>query len=131
MSSHIDAIAGMAGMTDQKQPFPPATLVSRFCQSVETDNLQHGAVLQGRGFCGWTGQGSLGYDDGYYFMGDLEERGWRAIASRGDWPYVVYCWWAKDGEYAVCEYCEADFSIWVFNDIEKARAFVKTLRECP
>lgn len=128
MSSHIDAVAGMVGMVPDKEPLTPDQLIERFC---DRKIVAHGAVKARGGFCGWSGQGSLGYDDGYYFMGDLEARGWRSIAEKGDWPYVVYMRWAKDGEYAVCEYCEADFSIWVFDDGAKAQAFVKTLRDCP
>lgn len=120
--------------TQQTDLVTPERLIARFCDGTET-RIKGGA--RRKGFCGYSGgRGDsllTGFDDGYEFMGYLEARGWRAIAEKGDWPYVVYLYWpARDGtSAAICEYCEADFTIWTFDTPGGAQAFYKTLRNAP
>lgn len=88
-----------------------------------------------RGFCGYMGgRGDMmvtGFDDGYTFMGYLGERGWRDLPRKGDWPYVVYLRWpARDDEpETIIEYCEADLTVWQFDNHDAAVAFYNTIKE--
>lgn len=86
------------------------------------------------GFCGLLVIGARdrmisGFDDGYDFMGYLEERGWHALASKGNWPYVVYLTYQPREPYAVASYCECDFTLYVYDDAAAAIAHIKTLPE--
>lgn len=88
-----------------------------------------------RGHCGYSGgrgdRLATGFDDGYDFMGYLTEHGWRALSSKGNWPYVVWLRWpALDGEpETMIEYCEADLTVHQFDTHEAARAFYAGIRD--
>jgi hypothetical protein len=150
MGDRYDAhsILGRFGGLDDSdvriQEWSPKTLINRFCSAEAADlTPKYGTIvtdegiLVGSGRCGFNGLRSdvgliSGFEDGYDFMGQLNEHGWRDLPSRGDWPYVVYMLWLKQAEPpALCCYCEADFNCWVFEDTEKLKRFVATLPECP
>jgi hypothetical protein len=132
-------VGQQAGMDTPKEPLPPAKLIERFGGLTPDDPHLGTGTARRTADCqfkvhhaGYCGSGHpQGYDDGYDFMGDLCARGWRDMASKGDWPFVVYVWWNKDGDYAVAEYCEQDLNVWTFRSVEQARAFVRTLKDCP
>jgi hypothetical protein len=143
MGDH-DMLSAVAGEQAKLEPLPPEKLIERFCGD-EARGLRAdpGVVTKddgtrvGTGWCGFNGTRSddplvAGFDDGYDFMGALQDRGWNALASKGDWPLVVYLQWrAVAGEYALVEYCEADITVWVFPNAEAMTAHHKTLRDCP
>lgn len=135
-------VGQMAGLGEQKEPVPPERLIKAFCESVEPGLVADSGVKQeagrttARGFCGYNGRDVSdpllsGFDDGYAFMGFLEEHGWRALVAKGDWPYVVYLGYRHRPPWAIAEYCEADLTVWTFENGEAAQAFYKTLRDCP
>lgn len=126
MSTPADVAGAVAELGPQAERLTPEALCERFCGSPDSE-LPAGMTMRRRGFCGWTGQGSLGYDDGYYFMEDLTTRGWRPLASKGDWPYVVYMIYPGERP-TIAEYCEADLSVWSFASVADAKAFVGTLK---
>lgn len=64
-------------------------------------------------------------------MGYPEERGWRALAAKGGWPYVVYMLTEHDAGYAIAEYCEGDLVVTVLPTEKQARVFYAGLREAP
>ena len=120
----------------------PEQLVSHFCLTVlEPCSRSHGwQPLKGRpgtrratGFCGFSGgrsdQLETGFDDGYDYMGYLDERGWRALDGIGDWPYNVWLFWpARDGQpTALAQYIEGDLTVWQFETLEDAQAFLGSL----
>lgn len=89
-----------------------------------------------RGFCGLQVIGAddpmvSGFDDGYVFMDHLNERGWRPLASEGDWPYVVWMHSParEDAPEAICRYLEADLTVWIFDDHEAARLFYRSIKD--
>jgi hypothetical protein len=140
-------VGQMAGL-DQSPgtPVTPEQLAARFCTMAAAQGLRadpgtstdaKGTVIS-RGFCGYTGESSddflvSGFDDGYDFMGNLEASGWRALASKGDWPYVVYMRWPAraDTREAIAEYCEGDLTVWQFETHQQAKALYAALRDCP
>ena len=137
--------AGLAGAQAKAEPLTPAMLIERFCgerlgswrASAGADERKHSTLHTG--FCSYLGRNAYGpgvdgYDDGYDMMGSLQEGGWRVMAEYGDWPYVVYLWWAaleSDPRYAVASYCEGDFSIEVFDSAAAAKLAVRALPEAP
>lgn len=128
----ISAVTALAPPATQR--IRPGTLIRRFCRPVRPTPRHHATA---QGFCGYTGgRGDsllTGFDDGYDFLGYMEEHGWRALPSYGDWPYVVYLAWRDTGAgiTAITEYCEADLTVWLFQTHAAARAFLRTLREAP
>lgn len=138
---YTSVAAQIAGVGDniQRPDITPEQLVTAFCAgrdagysgstgSTGRDETINAAVS--RGFCGYNGRRDTndnlltGVDDGYEFMGWLEEHGWFAMHEKGDWPYVVYLHQGL----AVVEYCEADFTLWVFDTQAAKTKFVQKLR---
>lgn len=69
--------------------------------------------------------GPYGHDDGYGFMGFIEERfGLRAAAGYGAWPYMVYAFAREpgSGRALVLSYTEGDIMLAVYRTLEEARA---------
>jgi hypothetical protein len=142
-ASVVGQQAGLTGAAPTPDPVTPEQLAERFGHAAaELVGDRRGHYRDDefrfdrwRGFCGYMGgRGDsliVGFDDGYSFMGYLEERGWRAIPSKGDWPYLVYLYWPgtdASPKPAIVEYCEADFSLWVFDDRDAMKALARTLR---
>lgn len=135
MAEHDTAsvVAGLASEGERKSPLTPAQLVKRFCDESLGGDLvawagtrREGDKTTSHGFAGFDGR--QGYDDGYDFMGDLMERGWRALPDKGDWPLVVYIAYVrKGGPFAIAEYCEGDLSVWEFETLEGTKAFYATI----
>lgn len=145
-ASNVARIAGLGAGDPPKAKVPPSALIARFCTDVPEGLVSsaHGPrrddktdAMVSHGFCGYSGgSGDLmvtGFDDGYTFMGHLGERGWRDLADKGDWPYVVFMRWpASDGEpETIIEYCEADLSVWQFDTHDAAVAFYRSIRDQP
>ena len=142
------AVVGQtAGLTSPAEPVPPERLIEAFCTNqphiasyvgdVGRTTVKERVTIN-RGFCGYNGARNddslvTGFDDGYDFMGYLQDRGWRPLPAKGDWPYVVYLRWVpRDGDGtspAIVEYCEADFTIWTFATPGDAQAHYGTLRD--
>jgi hypothetical protein len=146
MSDHDAAsvVAQMAGLDrgDPKRFVTPTQLIGRFCDESLSGDLvawagtrQEDGMTVSKGFCGFMGgRGDglvTGFDDGYSFMGYLGERGWSALAAKGDWPYVVYLAFVPKTPYAIAGYCEGDLTVWQFPDGERAREFYRDLKDCP
>jgi hypothetical protein len=147
LASNVARFAGLELAGAEGEPWPPSVLFERFCgdeaaglradPGVVTEDRGGGLSWRvGRGWCGFNGHRSpnrllTGFDDGYDFMGCLAEHGWGDLPSRGDWPYIVYMVWTKDGKPALCSYQEADFTCWEFDTAEQMREFISTLPECP
>lgn len=140
-------VGGMCGLDESaRRLVTPAQLVERFCTAEVAGGLRADpgtstnaeGMVTSRGFCGCNGARSddpfvAGFDDGYDFMGNMEAAGWRALASKGDWPLVVYMRWpaTTDTKEAIAEYLEADLTVWQFENHEQAKQFFTTLRACP
>jgi hypothetical protein len=148
MSDHdlASVVAGMAGLGGQGGTWTPARLIEVFCEpmlesSWHSEKREHSEWHAG--FCSFNGKGSYGagvdgFDDGYDCMGHLEESGWRAIGEYGNWPYVMYFWWAPrdelegpDARPCIAHYCEGDFAVEVFDSIAAARAAKSEWRRQP
>jgi hypothetical protein len=143
-ASIVGQMAGLDPSTGT--PVTPEQLAASFCRPAVAQGLiadpgtrttPEGTVVS-RGFCGYNGQRSddflvSGFDDGYDFMGNLESTGWRALAAKGDWPYIVYMRWpaTTDTKEAIAEYCEGDLTVWQFENHQQAKTFYATLRDCP
>jgi hypothetical protein len=138
MSDHDAAsvVGQMAGLGDElrppPKPVPPGRLIAAFC-----GNEANGVAT---GFCGYNGTGgdtlTSGFDDGYSFLGWLQERGWRSLHAKGDWPYLVYMAWTGPTEgvgevLAIAEYCEADLTVWTFETRDELKAHYASLKDCP
>jgi hypothetical protein len=140
-ASVVGQLAGI-GQPTAAAIVTPEQLVARFCgdvaeglvaaPGVTTD--ESGATIA-RGHCGYIGgRGDsmvVGFDDGYDWMGYLGERGWRDLAAKGDWPYLVYMAYVKGDTYAIAEYCEGDLTVWTFPTAIAATAFYRGLKDCP
>ena len=139
-------VGQMAGLDDSKpKHITPAQLAASFCtaaaQGLRADpgtTTNPEGIITSRGFCGYNGERSdnplvCGFDDGYDFMGNLQAAGWRALPSKGDWPYVVYLRWSAtaDTKEAIAEYCEGDLTVWQFESHQQAKTFYATLHACP
>jgi hypothetical protein len=111
----------------------PEQLIASFGR--ETARNDEKGYTVHKGFCGYSGGGGdlleTGFDDGYFFMGYLEDHGWRGIAEKGDWPYIVYLRWSHDGVEAIASYVEGDFKCWVFDNFAAAKALYDSLEDCP
>jgi hypothetical protein len=141
-ASNVGRMAGL-GNSENRQPaiVTPDQLIEAFCGDgaaalvADAGVTEKDGVKTARGWCGYRGgRGdslAVGFDDGYDFMGYLEERGWRALASKGDWPYHVYLATAQDGVYSVAEYHETDLTVTVLPSEEQARAFYASLPAAP
>jgi hypothetical protein len=141
-ASIVGQLAGL-GKADDKQPekVTPDQLIEAFCGDgaaglvADAGVTENEGVRTARGWCGYRGgRGdslAVGFDDGYDFMGYLGERGWRPLAAKGDWPYVVYMLTEHEGSYAVAEYCEADLTVTVLPTKEQTSTFYKSLRDAP
>lgn len=133
--------AALAGLTEpgKEAPLPPERLAEAFCDRA-SDGIWSGSAQKAprgktyQGFCGFNGSrgGSLttGFDDGYDFMGYLQDHGWRPMPGKGDWPYVVVLLWPAERR-AIAQYCEADLTLWVFEAPEDAKALYAELRDAP
>jgi hypothetical protein len=116
----------------------PDHLVLAFCTDRDAAYLGHdpsgkghdteiGYVYQ-RGFCGYNGRRDTndplltGFDDGYEFMGYLQDHGWSADHTMGDWPYVVFLHF-KSNPLIMASYCEGDFTLLQFPDAAAKQAF--------
>jgi len=127
-------VAGMAGLTADRPPaekFTPQQLVQRFCGQPES---QDGTTtyLGSCAYMGGTGSGiEVGFDEGYEFMGCLQERGWSPLASKGDWPYVIHMRWGGAGVHAIATYVEGDLTVKVFASHIPAKAYFDSLEDCP
>jgi hypothetical protein len=93
-------------------------------------------VTKSEGFCGYIGGSGdelvTGFDDGYTFMGYLQERGWRALHGKGNWPYVVVLRYvAEPGRHVLARYIEADFTVWIADTPEALRAGHAALPDAP
>jgi hypothetical protein len=144
VSGAADNVARLAGLTEPQTPVPPSVLIARFCTpgpqleglvSRAGTSVEDGITVS-RGYCGYLGgRGdylTTGFDDGYCFMSYLGDRGWLDLPAKGDWPYVVYLRWPADEEReALCEYCEADLTVWQFDTHAAAAAFYAGLRDAP
>lgn len=162
MNEHdaTSVIGQIAGLTtgDKPKRVPPSALIARFCNQAAAAGLTtaHGPRRESasnmnvsHGFCGFLGgKGDsmvTGFDEGYSFMGYLEEHGWRVLPAKGDWPYVIYMRWmpvpANLGDVVVTalpgepetliEYCEADLTVWQFDAYTDLLKFYATLRNIP
>jgi hypothetical protein len=147
--TQYDAASIVGQMAGLDEPTPrtvtPEQLAARFSTAAGAQELRadpgtstnaEGVVIS-RGFCGYNGERSddsfvSGFDDGYDFLGNLQAVGWRSLAGKGDWPYVVYVRWPARGETkeAIAEYCEGDLTVWQFENHEQATRFYATLRDC-
>lgn len=142
MSEHdalsvIGQLAGLGEGTPAPEPITPEQLIEAFCtgrDSHYSGNLGwHDIDAEGnavyRGFCGYNGrrdtQDSLltGFDDGYDFMGHLQERGWAADSRMGEWPYVVFLHLRTPGRFVTVSYCEADLTVTEFPTREAQEAY--------
>lgn len=85
-----------------------------------------------RGFCGLERDGTdplaSGFADGYAFADYLAAHGWSVLPERGQWPYVVYAWWARDAVHALAEYRECDLTVWVYFSVDQAQEALKNVR---
>lgn len=145
---HLAAL-GVVGLS--ASPLPPEALIEAYCQTPPGEHFaaRYGTktiendVERSTGFCGFLGyldvegaRVAYGFDDGYSFIGALEEGGWKALASKGDWPYLVYMLWrptADSDRFAIAEYCEGDLTVWVFGHMAGDRGlqeFYRSLKEC-
>jgi hypothetical protein len=113
-------------------PLTPQTLIDTYCQpgmqSIWT-NKETARSKFHAGFCGYDGQ--KGFDDGYYWLRELDESGWHAEHRTGNWPYVAQMIWAAlpaDPRYAIAHYCEGDFAVEVFTSVEAAAEGLRQLR---
>lgn len=126
-------VGQMAGRTDNEETVTPAQLIERFCNPA-IEVVSEGTTVA-RGHCGYIGgrgdSMAVGFDDGYDWMGYLGDRGWHALASKGDWPYVVYLAYRSREPYAIAEYCEGDLTVWTFETGEAAQALYRSLKDCP
>ncbi|MBS0592009.1 MAG: hypothetical protein JSR84_00920 [Proteobacteria bacterium] len=133
----LDSSAG----ANPPQKVTPDQLIEAFCGDraaglvADPGESESDGIRTARGHCGYMGgRGdglAVGFDDGYDFMGYLEERGWRALAAKGDWPYVVYMLTEHGAGYAIAEYCERDLVVTVLPTEEQTRVFYSGLREAP
>jgi hypothetical protein len=141
-ASIVGQLAGLGNSGDKRpDTVTPDQLIEAFCGDgaaglvADAGVTEKDGVKTARGWCGYRGgRGdslAVGFDDGYDFMGYLEERGWRALAAKGDWPYLVYLGTAQDGVYAVAEYHETDLTVTVLPTSEQATTFYKGLRNAP
>lgn len=138
-ASIVGQAAGLE-RTDPQAPITAAQLVKRFCSGADAEYLGRPASSRRRdddaradiaeGFCGYVGGHGdnliTGYDDGYTFMGHLSAHGWRPLADLGDWPYVVYLFrnGQNDERPTLARYLEADLTVWEFDDLQAAKAFI-------
>lgn len=140
------ALVTHMGAGETRTPVTPGQLIEAFCSdrdhgyvgATASERVEEDGTRISRGFCGYNGRRDTkdslltGFDTGYDLMGYLEERGWRALSSKGDWPYVIYLRWAGTEEKpggAIVEYCEADFTVWEFATATAAHALYATLRD--
>jgi hypothetical protein len=141
-ASIVGQIAGLGNSeARQADKVTPDQLIEAFCDGgaaglvADAGVKEKDGIKTARGFCGYRGgRGdslAVGFDDGYDFMGYLGERGWRPLASKGDWPYVVYLLTEHDGSYAIAEYCEADLTVTVLPTKEQTATFYDGLRDAP
>lgn len=119
-------------------PVEPAKLVKAFCGDAagnvpDSGTTEVEGVKTSRGWCGFRGgQGDsleVGFDDGYDFMGYLQEHGWKALPAKGDWPFVVYVARISGETYAIAEYCETDLTVWQFASEAHMKEFYGGLRD--
>jgi hypothetical protein len=79
---------------------------------------------------GWTEYaGFAGYpiaDDGYDWMGIMEDAGWEAIAQMGNWPLVVVV--ANRSELAMACRVEGDVTLGIAKDAQGFKAMVAWFR---
>jgi hypothetical protein len=124
-----------ASVEDRRAVLPPAGLIERFALApTEASDGSPEGTRTWRGFCGFDGRS--GFDDGYAFMADLLDRGWRPLPAKGDWPYLVYVTWVEVlgpdlKTYAIAEYCEGDLVVWLFPSRDAAKTYYASLRDCP
>jgi hypothetical protein len=130
-------------MANGPQPAPeltPATLIERYCKPQMESSWHHEKREHSEWFAGaisyamcW-GLEHEGYEEGYGFMEALGDGGWRIMPEYGDWPYVIYMWWApreSDNRPCIAHYCEGDFGIEAFDSVASARAASKDLTPAP
>ncbi|HEX4732504.1 MAG TPA: hypothetical protein VH299_14635 [Solirubrobacterales bacterium] len=141
-ASIVGQAAGLGGSAvPRPDHISPEQLIEAFCNEsaaglvADPGVSESDGVRTGRGWCGYRGgRGdsiAVGFDDGYDFLGYLSERGWRPLASKGDWPYVVYMVAAFDGGYAVAEYCETDLTMTILPTRHQLETFCGELRDAP
>lgn len=141
-TSIVGQLAGITNEAAKLAAVTPAELIGRFCNEQARglvadpgSKVGEDGTETARGHCGYCGgRGDsivTGFDDGYDFMGYLSDRGWKPIAAKGDWPYVVYMTYDPREPYAIAEYCEGDLTVWTFANVETARAHLRGLRDCP
>lgn len=132
-ASVVARLAGLVPDAPESEFVTPERLVSCFCNAALRPVADHPGASRARGFCGFNGSrgGPLetGFDDGYDYLGYLDEHGWRALDDVGNWPYDVWVFWpARDGQPAtLAQYLEGDLTVWQFESYDGVKAFLRSL----
>ncbi len=126
--------------TENTNPKAPAIvtvadLIERFCDVRAVGALAEAVEEDGRrscqGFCGYEGgEGyglEIGFEEGYDFLDYMAARGWRPLAAKGEWPYVIYLAPQDPKVIALVEYCEGQLTISEFESAEARREFWERL----
>lgn len=137
-ASIVGQLSGLEAQPATRVLVPPSELAERFCTDGWKPWRERGVEVTS-GFCGVVSMDRDpmrgGFDEGYSWMGFLSGKGWRPLAAKGDWPYVVYMLWpAREGDQeqaAIAEYCEADLTIWRCADPLALHSLYDGLRAAP
>ena len=131
-ASVIGQMAGLGADKPKPVRVTPANLIGRFCTDRGVTKNGDKIAIGHCGYMGGRGDGmAVGFDDGYDFMGYLDERGWKSLPEFGDWPYVVWLVWAREGELALAQYCEGDLTVWNFASRAELAEFAKRITPAP
>jgi hypothetical protein len=103
-----------------ESPLTPAHLIAIYCQPPTDERRADGYVGSlpepdrphaswHSGFVGYDG--TTGFDDGHEYLDALIASRWRPMPELGDWPLVIYTWWApceSNDRFALAHYCEGE-----------------------
>jgi hypothetical protein len=136
VSTYQEMAGILAGLTKGAPtdggPLTPQALIDTYCQLGMQSGWSNKETPQSKfhaGFCGYDGE--KGFDDGYHWLNELEGSGWHAEHLTGNWPYVAQMIWAAlpvDPRYAIAHYCEGDFAVEVFPNVDAAAEGLRQLR---
>jgi hypothetical protein len=138
--SSVDAIATI--IEGEDPGWTPSRLIEVFC----APGLRSSFAVAARrdatrsdwhsGFCSYNGKdaygaGIDGFDDGHDLWGALTTSGWVLVMEPGDeqFPFAFRMAWARDGAHALIDYCEGDFGVELFDDLDALKAGVAAFQK--